>query len=259
MTSTYFATPEQYDVMYSRFRTDIDVHLDEARAARGPVLDVCCGNGRILLPIREAGIEIDGLDIDPQLLDDLRRKLAGRGLSSTLVEGDMRRFRLPRRYAHVFIGFNSFAHNLTQQDQLDTLVCCREHLAEGAHLTLVLFHPSAEKLMKFDGTPFIAIEYATPEGGTVQVWDSIRPDRVEQINQVERRVEQRDAHGAITATGGIAFSMRYVYKPEMELLLRTAGFERWTVTSRFRSYQGERYPEPRPPEDGGILVWNVWT
>jgi SAM-dependent methyltransferase len=254
----YFATPEQYDQMYATFRADISVHQAEANAARPPVLEVCCGNGRILLPLAEAGVEIDGLDADAPMLDDLRRKAAERGVRPKTYQADMRDFTLPRRYGYVFIGFNTFGHNLTQHDQLRTLLCCREHLEEGGHLTLVLFHPSAQKLASFDGTPILAIEYATPEGGSVKVWDAVRSDRVEQVNRGRRRLERLDAQGRVVETIESEFSIRYAYKPEMELLLRVAGFKRWDVTSRFSSYAGEVYPEPRPPDDGGILVWNAW-
>ena len=78
---------------------------------------------------------IQGYFATPALLDDLGAKLAARGLATDLFRADMRAFALKRRYANVFIGFNSFAHNLTQEDQLRTPRCCREHLADGGHLT----------------------------------------------------------------------------------------------------------------------------
>src|SRR5262249_54167564 len=130
--------------------------------------------------------------------------------------GDMRDFTLPRRYRHVFIGFNSFSHNLTQEDQLATLRCCREHLEEGGLLGLVLFHPIAEKLAHFDGTPHVGIEYVSGPGEKTVVLDAITPDRVEQINRVRRRIERRNDAGAVLEAIDREFAIRYVYKPEME-------------------------------------------
>lgn len=254
----YFTTPALYDRMYATFTADIGVHLDDARAAGGPVLEVCCGNGRLLLPLREAGIDVDGLDFDAPLLADLRDKLARRGLTAALHHADMRDFDLERRYALVFLGFNSFLHNTTQADQLRTLAACRRHLAPGGQLTLTAFHPSAAKLARFDGTPFVAIEYDTLDGGKTIVRDAIVTDRVEQVNRVRRTVEVLDAAGVRADWTEHAFDLRYVYKPEMELLLRVAGFARWDARSPFAGYAGERYAAPRPPEDGGVIVWRAW-
>src|SRR5262249_30567211 len=158
------------------------------------------------------GVDVDGLDYDAPMLESLRGKLAARGLTAGLHQADMRDFALPRRYALVFIPFNSFGHNLTQADQLRTLRACREHLAPGGRLALSLSHPSAQKLAGFDGTPHVGIEYDTPDGGRVTVWDAPRPDRVEQLNHVERRFERRDRDGRVVETGQYAFTIRYVFK-----------------------------------------------
>ena len=90
------------------------------------------------------------------------------------------------------------------------------------------------------------------------MWDATVADRVEQVNHVRRTFERRDRDGQIIERGEYPFDLRYIFKPEMELLLRVAGFTRWEVTSRISGYQGEVYPEPHPPEDGGILHWRAW-
>ena len=42
--------------------------LQFAREARGPVLEVMCGSGRFLVPLAEAGIDIDGVDASEDML-----------------------------------------------------------------------------------------------------------------------------------------------------------------------------------------------
>jgi SAM-dependent methyltransferase len=257
---TYFATPRLYDMMYSEFRTDIAFHIAEARGLQGPVLEVCCGNGRLLVPLREAGLDIEGLDVDESMLADAKRKLDARTLETALHAADMRDFTLPRRYGYVYIPFNSFLHNLTQEDQLRTLRCCREHLAPDGMLTVMIFHPSATKLASFDGVPQLLKEVGSPDGGgRMRVWDGVKPDRVEQINNVERRVERLDDSGNLPETQRMQFQLRYIYKPEMELLLRLAGFGRWDAFTPFASYNGPAYEAPRAPEDGGIIAWHAWV
>ena len=149
----YFAAPEVYDLMYADMRFDIEPLIREAKTANGPVLEPCCGNGRITLPMAAAGVDCDGFDLDPGMVADLQRQAAERTLTIGAHVADMRDFTMPRRYGLIVIGFNSFLHNLTQEDQLRTLERCREHLLPGGRLHLVVFHPSARRLAAFDGTP----------------------------------------------------------------------------------------------------------
>jgi hypothetical protein len=198
----------------------------------------------------EAGLSADGFDIDPAMLEDLKRKLRAKGLKAGIHHADMRDFTLPRRYALIVIPFNSFGHNLTQEDQIATLRCCRDHLEEGGRLSLVMFHPKAAKLLQFDGTPMLVKEIPSArEPGTVRVWDEVASDRVAQINTVRRRAERLDPSGTIVETHLLEFQIRYIWKPEMELLFRVAGYRRWQARPLFES---------RDIEEGDMLEWSAW-
>jgi SAM-dependent methyltransferase len=257
----YYVGPELYDVLYDDVRFDIAPHVAIARAADGPVLEVCCGNGRLLVPTLEAGVDADGLDLDPAMLADPRRKLAARGLEAGVFEADMRDFTLPRRYAQLVIPFNSFLHNLAQDDQLATLRCCREHLLPGGELHLIVFHPAAEKLLAWAGGPKLLKEI--PIAGDprrLRVWDQARDDRIEQIRTVTRRMEWVTADDAVTDTRTVTFSLRYVFKPEMELLLRVAGFRRWEAGSAMMDHDAGASggADPHPIREGDMLRWIAW-
>jgi len=45
-----------------------------------------CGSGRFLVPLAEAGFDIDGVDASPDMLDSCRRKCRERDLSPALLE-----------------------------------------------------------------------------------------------------------------------------------------------------------------------------
>jgi SAM-dependent methyltransferase len=256
----YFAAPEVYDLMYADMRFDIEPLIREAKTANGPVLEPCCGNGRITLPMAAAGVDCDGFDLDPGMVADLQRQAAERTLTIGAHVADMRDFTMPRRYGLIVIGFNSFLHNLTQEDQLRTLERCREHLLPGGRLHLVVFHPSARRLAAFDGTLVLVKEIPHAGGsGTVRVFDAITPDTVEQVNHVKRRVEIVDATGAVVATHDHEFDVRYVYKHEMALLLRTAGYRRFEVRPAARANDPTPVDPHRSLVDGDMLAWTAWA
>ena len=246
------------DSVYSDIVADVEPYVPLLRAAPGPRLEVCCGNGRLLVPVLAAGIACEGLDLDPRMLASLRQKLAQRSLTTTLHQGDMRDFSLPKRYALITIPFNSFLQNLTQADQLKTLRCLRHHLESGGRLVMNVFHPSLEKLMQWSGAEQLFKELAHA-GGTVKIFDLANDDRVEQIRHMTRRIDFMDAGGAVTRRETVAFDLRYVWKPEMELLLHVAGFSRWDARPLFAGF-GDATSRPRegPVREGDIVQWTAW-
>jgi cyclopropane fatty-acyl-phospholipid synthase-like methyltransferase len=108
MTDEYEEVAELYDyVVPYATRGDVEFYVDEARAANGPVLEVGCGTGRVLIPTARAGVPIVGLDGSPSMLAHCRTKLraepADVQASVELHAGDMRAFDLGRTFALVTI------------------------------------------------------------------------------------------------------------------------------------------------------------
>src|SRR4026208_2590092 len=96
-----FDDGEVYDLILKDIPYGFDFYTGLARAAQGPVLDVCCGTGRILLPCLQSGVDIEGVDLFASMLRTLRQKAAALGLSPRLHQADMSDFDLPRHYALV--------------------------------------------------------------------------------------------------------------------------------------------------------------
>ncbi|MGH7151237.1 MAG: methyltransferase domain-containing protein, partial [Planctomycetota bacterium] len=110
MARSPYAEPELYDRLLGDLPYGREFYLGLARQARGPTLEVGCGTGRVLLRLLEAGLDVEGLDLHAPMLERLKEKARAKGLPARVFEGDMRGFRLPRRYALVVIPCNGFAH-----------------------------------------------------------------------------------------------------------------------------------------------------
>src|SRR5690348_2520680 len=76
-----------------------------ALAGDGPALELAIGTGRIALPLAATGLRVDGVDLAPAMLEQLRAKPGGDALH--VVAGDMATVELPDRYRLVYIVFNS--------------------------------------------------------------------------------------------------------------------------------------------------------
>jgi SAM-dependent methyltransferase len=225
---------ELYDLLFSGFAVDLDFWLAAAKGARGPALEVGCGTGRVLLHCMQAGVEVDGVDLYPSMLDVLKRKAGALGLKPRVYAADMRDFTTPRKYGLIMITFNAFAHALTTEDQLKTLRVCREHLEPGGALALTTLCLSYEEVIRPDGERVREGEFPSPKTGlTLRLWDTRRKDRVNQIQCSRVEVEELDAAGAVTKTHTSETTVRWTYPAEMGLLLRVAGFARWEISGDY--------------------------
>jgi SAM-dependent methyltransferase len=247
----HYVKPEVYDLTYSWHTDDIPFYVARAKEARGAVLEAGCGTGRVLLPTLQAGVDIDGFDLHPGMIEMLRRKAAALALTPNVSVADMRDFTMPRRYALITIPFRAFQHVLTTRDQVAALRCMREHLESGGALVFNVFFPSFDKMVQPDGEQVLEREFTNPATGLpVAMYTTRQTDRVNQILRVEREVVESDARGYAGKAHRDRFSMRWTWKPEMELLLGAAGFSRWEVLG---GYDG------RPLEnDTDEMVWTAW-
>jgi len=246
-----YMKPEVYDLAYSWLTDDIPFYVERAKEAGGPVLEAGCGTGRVLLPTLQAGVDIDGFDIHPGMIEVLKQKAAGLALSPHVAVADMRDFTMPRRYGLITIPFRAFQHLLTTADQVAALRCMREHLESGGALVFNVFFPIFEKMAQPDGEQILEREFTNQATGLpVAMYVTRQTDRVNQVLRIEREMVESDARGYAGATHRDRFSMRWTWKPEMELLLGAAGFTRWSVTGGF---------DGRPLEkDPTEMVWTAW-
>jgi SAM-dependent methyltransferase len=247
-----YVQPELYDAIYAFYRDDIEYYVEAARQAGGAVLEIGCGTGRVMLPTLAKGVDMDGLDLDPAMLEVLRAKAATKGWKPRLVQADMRDFTMPRRYALITIPFRAFMHVVTTDEQVHALRCMRDHLDPGGVLRFNVFHPIFAALVDPDHSAHREIKAVHPESGLplrVRVSD-LKVDRVNQTMHVTREVLEYDLGGGAARTWRHAFVLRWTYKSEMGLLLRAAGFQRFTVYGGFAEEPLER--------DDQEMVWTAW-
>jgi SAM-dependent methyltransferase len=243
---------ELYDyVVPYRERPDVGFFVEAARESGGPVLEVGCGTGRVLIPTARAGIEITGLDLSPHMLEVCRGHLQAEPEEVRsrvrLVQGDMRRFELSRTFKLVTLPFRPFQHLTTVEDQLACLGCIHRHLAEDGKLILDIFNPKLESLVQTDFGKELSDEpeFSLPDGRRVIRRHSVvSRDVPNQINYVELVYYITHSDGRQECLVQ-AFPMRYLFKFEAEHLLSRAGF---TVEQLYADYDKSPYGSKYPGE-----------
>jgi SAM-dependent methyltransferase len=240
-----------YDMIIGGLDYGIDFYVNLAREAKGPVLDIACGTGRVLLPVMQAGADADGLDLFQPMLDTARRKATELGFSPGLYHGDMADFKLPRRYALIMITFNAFCHMLTTDDQLRCLACIRRHLLPGGLLAFDGGFPGVAWIGAPQDRRELEGETKHPlTGQTMRFYDTRGFDRVAQVQHSRNEVELDEADGKTKIIHRSEFWVRWTYKPEMELLLRATGFANYEICGGF-----DRRPLTQETDQMIVLAW----
>jgi len=103
-----------------------------------PVLDVGCGTGRLLLDFLAAGIDIDGVEISPDMLAILKAKAeaAGLDLAGRAHQAAMESMAVPRRYRVILVPSSSFQLLIDPNDAARAMLRFHDHLE--SHGTLVM-------------------------------------------------------------------------------------------------------------------------
>jgi ubiquinone/menaquinone biosynthesis C-methylase UbiE len=123
-----------WDYEYFNPLTDKGIawYLKWAQKTGGPILELACGTGRLMLEIAKAGFEIDGIDLSGTMLDIARKRIAmqPQKIQSRirLVNADMSNFELDSRYGMIVIADNSFRELKTTAQQRSCLQHVYRHL-----------------------------------------------------------------------------------------------------------------------------------
>ncbi|MBN2351957.1 MAG: class I SAM-dependent methyltransferase [Spirochaetales bacterium] len=227
----YSSSAQFYDnVEFYRERKDVAFYVRAAVEFGGPVLELGCGTGRLLIHTARAGIDVTGVDSSPAMLDRCREKLSAEPddvrRRVTLAPGDMRSFDLGKKFALIIVPFRPFQHLLTVEDELACLERVHTHLSPGGRFILDLFNPSLEILLE-DSVGRETEEREVldlPDGRKVRRMTLVREKDL--INQIIRSelvyyVTQPDGREERLVQ---PLALRYLFRYEAEHLLERAGF-----------------------------------
>lgn len=197
-----------------------------AEICGGPILDLGCGTGRIALPLAAEGFEVTGLDAAPAMLEQARAKAAAQGLTLHLRCGDLRRFRLPRRFRL------AIAPGFTLQLLADTreiaacLAGARAALRPGGALVISHFAPLEILAEGRRASGWAKRKRAAiPETGeTWRAWQRWRVNRRTKRLTLENRYERCGQGGRVLESQTSNMALRWYARPTLERLLRQAGF-----------------------------------
>ena len=189
----------------------------ERLAGHGPALELAIGAGRIALPLAARGIRVDGIDISPAMIAQLRAKPGGAEISVTV--GDFADVHAPDAYRLIFVVWNSLFNLLTQDDQVRCFQNVANHLIDEGSFVVEAYVPSF--LYRLRNNQYVDAE-------TIRV-DEVRLD-VLRHDMATQMIEE--SHVSLSPAGVRLNPVvqRYAWPSELDLMARIAGLrlkDRW--------------------------------
>jgi SAM-dependent methyltransferase len=222
----YTPFAELYDLFYDDFTEDLEMYRGFAERTGGPILEVGSGTGRVALALAEKGHTLVGLELSEAMRAVAQHKADRAQLADrvTFIAGDMRRFNLDRPFGLIIVPLNTFLHNLTLDDQLATLACCKKHLRPGGLLVLDCFNPDPVQAAD-DGRLIVQRSVIDRETGQPAfLLLSHATDWGHQSQEITYLIDRPDQNGLVQRAV-LQTSFRFIFRHEMQLLLKVGGFD----------------------------------
>ena len=176
-------------------------------AGDGAALEFAAGTGRVAVALHERGVEVHGIELSPYMAEKLRAKTD----AIPVTIGDMTSTDLDRRFALVYLVFNTIMNVTTQDEQIGVFENAARHLEPGGCFVIEVMVPNLRQY---------------PPGETMRVF-TFEPDHIgidtldDPVNQIASSHHWMNVDGQLHLASG---QFRYASPSEFDLMARLAGF-----------------------------------
>jgi SAM-dependent methyltransferase len=210
---------EVYDATYAALAepsvVDPMVDLLAQLAGDGAALEFAIGTGRIALPLSARGIPVHGIELSPDMVEQLRRKAGADAVP--VSTGDMTSTRVSGRFELVYLVANSIMNVTTQEEQIAVFSNAAAHLVSGGCFVIELMVP---QLRRLPPTEVARVFRLDPDHIGIETFDDI-------VGQVAWSHHWMEVDGRLVRHSA---PYRYIWPSELLLMARCTGFElqdRW--------------------------------
>lgn len=185
------------------------------RAAGGAALEFALGTGRVALPLQARGVQVEGIELSPAMVEQFRAKHGSERIPVTV--GDMTNTRLGRRFSLVYLVWNSISNLTTQDAQVACFQSAADHLEPGGRFVVELWIPELRRLLP----------------GERRILCDASDDHVG-FDEIDTASQTGTSHHFFSVDGDtrhVTTPWRYAWPSELDLMARLAGLtlsERWS-------------------------------
>lgn len=224
---------------------DFPFFLTLLRSVEGPVLDVGCGAGRLLIPLLEHGIEIEGTEPSADMRALCYERTRERSVSIVLYDQPMQTLQLSRRYAAIIVPCGTIHLLVNREEMWEGLARLYQHLLPGGLLIITVYNSWAQLEEEKIGEWQFLFKAPLPDGTEFAKWEMLASwDEREHVARVHKRYE-RYRDGELVEEQLVDAPERWYRRDEMESMLEKVGLTDVRVTSGYTT---------EPVQDGDEIM-----
>jgi SAM-dependent methyltransferase len=173
-----------------------------------PALIVGCGTGRLLLEYASDGIDVEGLDISPEMLEICKQKAYKLNLPLTLYTQGMELMELPRRYKSIVVPSSSFQLVSDLLDAQEALNRFLDHLQPEGILVMSVWHIQDEGDGEWGDWWMVSEKQGFDDEKGIRRWERSMYDPDTRQRHTENRYE-------LISRGDVVYTEIHRRSPEM--------------------------------------------
>ncbi|MCM3110548.1 class I SAM-dependent methyltransferase [Lederbergia lenta] len=210
---------------------DIEYYRERLKDCKGSILEAMVGSGRVIIPLLESGLNVDGVDYSLEMLDSCRRRCEERGLKPNLHKFNLKELSLPKKYEAIIIPAGSFLLIEKRDESIEVLKRLYDHLEPGGRLMLDLFLPDNKFVTdgKFEGTS----AFKLPNGDTITMEEKLVEADLFNQNKVSYIKYEKWREGERIQSELQRLALRWYGIEEFKLVLENIGFSDIIVSADF--------------------------
>jgi ubiquinone/menaquinone biosynthesis C-methylase UbiE len=199
------------------------------KSCKGRILEAAVGSGRILIPLLEAGLIVDGLDESVDMLTSCRKRCQKRGLNPVLYQEKMQSFSLSNQYEAIIIPTGSFLLLEKGEESIGALKCFYNHLSSGGRLIVDIFLQTDYQINKISTKSLV-----TPEKDIITIESKlVEVNFLDQYTVTFNKYEKW-RQGKLVQTELQRFPLRWYGIEEFKLILENIGFRDIVISADYK-------------------------
>ncbi|VAW78079.1 hypothetical protein MNBD_GAMMA15-1113 [hydrothermal vent metagenome] len=238
-----YADPAHYDLLAQMTAPDdVPFYCALLKDRPGPVLELGCGTGRVLLELARTGVEAVGIDLSAAMIERARERAIAENLNITLALADLRNFDLGQTFELVLMPFNVLNHLLDDDSLQRTFNTIARHMTPESRLVVDTFQPSPDFLTNEPEKRRKILRYLDPYSQKeVELFEENHYEPAAQLNRI---VWSYTIDGVEDARLD-ELTMRLFHPREIDAWLERSGFR---IENKFGDYDGRPFDARSPKQ-----------
>ncbi|MBE9106681.1 class I SAM-dependent methyltransferase [Nostoc cf. edaphicum LEGE 07299] len=212
---------------------DIPYYIKHLSSIGGRILEAMVGTGRLLIPLLEAGINVEGIDTSPDMLAACRKHCIDRNLNPVLHQGCVENLDISGRYSAIAVSFGSFMLLEKRTAAVAALQAFARHLEPQGRIFIDLELPIED--FKTENIVKQLLPINCPDGSTILLQSTSRIDWLNQVNTTVIRYEKWK-EGKLVATELQNLSLHWFGRDEFIMCLRENGYKEIALCANYTDH-----------------------